>query len=266
MFLYHLERNKSRLLTQEKRNISIVLRVVSVIHVNVFHLKRKNLRVLDSREKTYFCCIRLFLLCIHVFSSCYLNFFPDVSDVVILLVLFLLVLLSSCSLMLFLGVPCQAVVLSLPLCKSCQNVVFFSLVHSVRCENWLYALSRVCCLVVFVLVFCLFCFGFFLLVFCLVLVRCILGVFFLLYVVKLLFLPCFFMLCVKMLLRIKFIVYAFVFDDVADYNVADFLNFLMVCVKFLFFTIFFNVIVFGTSNVAKLIMLLVLLYRWNEPS
>lgn len=184
----------------------------------------------------------------------------------ILLVLFLFVLLSSCSLMLFLGVPCQAVVLSLPLCKSCQNVVFSVwFILSVVKTGCMLSLVYVVWLFLFLFFVC-FVLGFFLLVFCLVLVRCILGVFFLLYVVKLLFLPCFFMLCVKMLLRIKFIVYAFVFDDVADYNVADFLNFLMVCVKFLFFTIFFNVIVFGTSNVAKLIMLLVLLYRWNEPS
>lgn len=60
------------------------------------------------------------------------------------------------------------------------------------------------------------------------------------------------------------IVYAFVFDDVADNNVADVLMFRF---KLLFLTIMFlNVIVFGTSNVAKIIMLLVLLYRWIEPS
>lgn len=145
-------------------------------------------------------------------------------------------------------------------------MLFFSVwfILSVVKTGCMLSLVYVVWLFLFLFFFC-FVLGFFL-VFCLVLVRCILGFFFLLYVVKLLFLPCFFMLCVKMLLRIKFIVYALVFDDVADYNVADFLNFLMVCVKFLFLTIFFNVIVFGTSNVAKLIMLLVLLYRWNEPS
>lgn len=114
---------------------------------------------------------------------------------------FFVLILSSCSLILFLDVSCQAVVLSLPLCEFCQNGGFISLVHSVCCENWFYALfwsNRVCCLVVV-------CIG--------ALstwwdTTFILG-FFLFYVVKLLFWPCllsllfrdcFFVFCVKLLL------------------------------------------------------------------
>lgn len=42
-------------------------------------------------------------------------------NIVLLLFLFIFVSLSSCSLILFLGVSCQAIVLSLPRCKCCQH-------------------------------------------------------------------------------------------------------------------------------------------------
>lgn len=80
----------------------------------------------------------------------------------------------------------------------------------------------------------------------------------------LLFIFCFFVFRVKLLLWIKLIVYTFEFDDRANYNVA---NFLMFRFNLLLLTsMFLNVIVFGTNNVAKAIMLLVLRYRWIEPS
>lgn len=138
-------------------------------------------------------------------------------NIVLLLFLFIFVSLSSCSLILFLGVSCQAIVLSLPRCKCCQHsfsVWFIDGMLSFR--------------------------------------------------TTLLFGFCFLVFRVKLLLWIKLIVYTFEFDDRANYNVA---NVLMFRFNLLLLTsMFLNVIVFGTNNVAKAIMLLVLRYRWIEPS
>lgn len=138
-------------------------------------------------------------------------------NIVLLLFLFIFVSLSSCSLILFLGVSCQAIVLSLPRCKCCQHsfsVWFIDGMLSFR--------------------------------------------------TTLLFRFCFFVFRVKLLLWIKLIVYTFEFDDRANYNVA---NVLMFRFNLLSLTsMFLNVIVFGTNNVAKAIMLLVLRNRWIEPS
>lgn len=151
------------------------------------------------------------------------EFFLEVYHVVILYCCFCLFSLSSCSLILFLGVSCQAIVLSLPRCKCCQHTfsVWFIL-FAVKIDVMLS-------------------FG-----------------------TTLLFRFCFFVFRVKLLLWIKLIVYTFEFDDRANYNVANVLIFRFNLLSLT--SMFLNVIVFGTNNVAKAIMLLVLRYRWIEPS
>lgn len=144
-------------------------------------------------------------------------------NIVLLLFLFIFVSLSSCSLILFLGVSCQAIVLSLPRCKCCQ--------HSFSVWFILFAVKTDVMLS----------FG-----------------------TTLLFRFCFFVFRVKLLLWIKLIVYTFEFDDRANYNVANVLIFRFNLLSLT--SMFLNVIVFGTNNVAKAIMLLVLRYRWIEPS
>lgn len=144
-------------------------------------------------------------------------------NIVLLLFLFIFVSLSSCSLILFLGVSCQAIVLSLPRCKCCQ--------HSFSVWFILFAVKTDVMLS----------FG-----------------------TTLLFRFCFFVFRVKLLLWIKLIVYTFEFDDRANYSVANVLIFRFNLLSLT--SMFLNVIVFGTNNVAKAIMLLVLRNRWIEPS
>lgn len=135
------------------------------------------------------------------------EFFLEVYDVVILYCCFCLFSFSSCSLILFLGVSCQAIVLSLPRCKCCQ--------HSFSVWFILFAVK----------IDVMLSFG-----------------------TTLLFRFCFFVFRVKLLLWIKLIVYTFEFDDRANYNVANVFRFRFNLL--LLTSMFLNVIVFGTNNVA----------------